>query len=221
MKILEPNYVWSAKLQTRGATDTVVLHHAAANGVDALTIHAWHKARGWSGIGYHYYVRKDGTIERGRPEWAIGGHTSGENYHTLGVCFEGNFETDTMPEAQIASGAELLADIFSRYREIATKKHGNYTATACPGKNFPFDTLHARARAIKVGAPDKAPITPSESAAVGEDKKSIPSDWARSATAKAISSGLFQGDGKGDYNWHDSVTREAFAVLMDRLGLLD
>jgi hypothetical protein len=43
----------------------------------AEQIHGWHLGNGWAGIGYHYVIRKDGTIERGRPEWAIGSHAYG------------------------------------------------------------------------------------------------------------------------------------------------
>ena len=48
-----------------------------------------------------------------------------------------------------------------------------------------------------------------------------PSEWAKEACQKAIESGLFQGDGYGNYNWHEPLTREMMAVLMDRLGLIN
>ena len=35
--------------------------------VDAKIIDKWHKERGWSGIGYHYVIKRDGQIELGRP----------------------------------------------------------------------------------------------------------------------------------------------------------
>ena len=47
---------------------------------------------GWAGIGYHYVIRKNGQVEIGRPDWAIGSHAYGENSHTIGVHVCGNFE---------------------------------------------------------------------------------------------------------------------------------
>ena len=99
---------WAHALTQRVVTDAVVLHHAAADG-SVEAVHSAHLVRGWAGIAYHYYVRKDGSVYRGRPEWAVGGHTSGENWHTLGVCFEGNYQKDTaMPAAQLAAEMQVL-----------------------------------------------------------------------------------------------------------------
>ena len=54
-------------LTTRLSTKKIVIHHTGNSGVDddlsAKTIHKSHQNIGWSGIGYHYVVRKDGSIE--------------------------------------------------------------------------------------------------------------------------------------------------------------
>ena len=34
---------------------------------------------GWDGIGYHKIIRRDGTLENGRPEFWVGAHTYGLN----------------------------------------------------------------------------------------------------------------------------------------------
>lgn len=141
MKIIEETYDWAYPLTKRRLTDCIVLHHEAASGFTAQQIHQVHLARGWSGIGYHYYVRKDGSVYRGRPETASGAHTEDENYHTIGICFEGNFETDVMGGVQMETGRELLADIRTRYPGVDVKKHRDFNATACPGKNFPFEEM--------------------------------------------------------------------------------
>ena len=44
---------------------------------DVEDIRAWHKAKGWSDIGYHYLIKIDGTIEAGRPLDKIGAHAKG------------------------------------------------------------------------------------------------------------------------------------------------
>ena len=60
--------------------------------ITAAEIHQWHIQRGWSGIGYHKVIRRDGTIEDGRPEYWPGAHVFGHNIDSLGVCLIGKDE---------------------------------------------------------------------------------------------------------------------------------
>lgn len=131
-----------ASLSERSYTDMIVLHHTGGNDIDASAkqIHGWHLKNGWSGIGYHYVIRKDGTIERGRPEWAIGSHAYGENSHTIGIHLSGDFEQAEPTAQQIEKCAMLIADIADRYglpidRETIVG-HGELMATDCPGTNL-------------------------------------------------------------------------------------
>ena len=75
---------------TREITETVL--HWTANYIDqahigAEDVHEWHLARGWSGCGYHYIIKRDGTIQRGRPINIVGAHTVdfGHNRYSIGV----------------------------------------------------------------------------------------------------------------------------------------
>lgn len=140
MKIIEKSYNWTQPPGTRLKTDYIVLHHMAGNG-SADDIHRSHLASGWSGIGYHFYVRKDGSVYRGRPISAVGAHAKGYNQVSVSVCFEGNFETEKMTDIQIKSGRELMAYLIGIYPYAAIKKHGEFNATACPGRYFPFDEI--------------------------------------------------------------------------------
>ena len=124
-----------------GNPNGIVLHHAAASNASVETVHGWHKGNGWIGIGYHFYVRKDGSVYRGRPENWVGAHTVGHNSTKLGICAEGNFETETMSEAQKNAIIELLAYLFGKYGNLKVYKHKDLNSTACPGKNYPFDAI--------------------------------------------------------------------------------
>ena len=142
MKIIETEYKWAMALTRRNATNGVVMHHAAATTCSAEDIHRWHLDNGWAGIGYHFFVRKDGSIYRGRPIDTVGAHTYGRNSDTIGVCFEGNFEKEEMPEAQKNAGVELVSWILELYPQITkVTKHMDHVATACPGKKFPFKEI--------------------------------------------------------------------------------
>lgn len=141
MTIIRPTYAWAYSLTPRTTTKRLILHHAATKSATPEQIHSWHLANGWSGIGYHYYVRKDGAVYVGRPENVKGAHCENCNSDSIGICFEGNFEAETMPAAQLEAGRELIADITCRYPGIAIGRHRDYGSTACPGKNFPFDGI--------------------------------------------------------------------------------
>ena len=54
----------------------------------AADIHRWHQERGFDGIGYHYFIRCDGHVETGRPEYWKGAHCRGHN-DKIGVCLAG------------------------------------------------------------------------------------------------------------------------------------
>ena len=141
MKIIEKSYLWSGILAQRPKTSFILLHHAAASGCTPDNIHTAHLKNGWAGIGYHFYVTKDGGVYRGRPIDKMGSHVSGYNSQCLGVCFEGNFETDTMSNAQLRAGQELVAYLKNLYPKAMIKRHRDLNATACPGRNFPFERI--------------------------------------------------------------------------------
>ena len=134
-------------LSERDTTDMIVLHHTG-NPVDddlsAEQIHASHLAKDWAGCGYHYIIRKDGTVELGRPEWAIGSHAYGENYHTIGIHLCGNFEFVKPTVAQIESAAYLIGWLCEKYgltpNDETVVGHRDLMPTACPGY-FAYEEL--------------------------------------------------------------------------------
>lgn len=102
MNIIEKDYNWAHELSARQVTNLIILHHAAAKSCTAADVHNWHLNRGWAGIGYHFFVGKDGSVTRGRPLWAVGAHAESCNWRSVGVCFEGDYQAETeMPAAQL------------------------------------------------------------------------------------------------------------------------
>lgn len=137
MKIIEKTYRWSGTLARRGVTRRIILHHAAAVTCSADQIHAWHLANGWSGIGYHFFVRKDGTVYRGRPEDTVGAHAGGSNSDSIGVCFEGSFDKEEMPAVQRRAGTELVAYLKKKYGVTTVQRHSDVNAHGVSGDPFP------------------------------------------------------------------------------------
>lgn len=142
MEIIKNSWKWNSPLQKRKSTLYIILHHSATISESVETVERSHKNNGWSGIGYHFYIRKDGSVYEGRPIDTIGAHTENYNSVSVGVCFEGNYETEqTMPEAQKKAGNELIKYILKNYPNLRIKKHKDFNSTACPGKYFPFDEI--------------------------------------------------------------------------------
>lgn len=60
--------------------------------VKAKDIDEWHKKRGFDGIGYHYVIRRNGKIEKGRDIDQAGAHAKGFNFCSIGVCLIGGID---------------------------------------------------------------------------------------------------------------------------------
>lgn len=144
-----------SQLSNRTKTDMVVIHHTGNPTDDNLSaeeINASHQAQGWTCIGYHYVIRKDGTIEEGRPHWTVGAHAYGDNDHTIGIHVCGNFEIGEPTQAQIESLAMLLANVCYDYGLPIDKDHvvahRDLMATACCGENLYNQLQIVRGKAI-------------------------------------------------------------------------
>lgn len=140
MEIIETNLTFGS-LSNRTDTRRIILHHAEASECSAEDIHRWHKNNGWAGAGYHFLVRKDGGIYRLRPEWALGAHAQGSNYDSLGICFEGAFNSEVMGSEQINAGHELIMYLLNKYGIDTVQCHRDVCATDCPGANFPYTEI--------------------------------------------------------------------------------
>lgn len=139
MNIIESNLKFNGEFQERSSINLIVLHHAAGDGT-VEQIHQEHLNKGWIGIGYHFYVRKDGSVYRGRPEIAIGAHCLGYNTNSIGICAEGNFMNEAMQEVQKQALKDLIAYLRFKYT-VDIKGHGELNATDCPGANYPLSEL--------------------------------------------------------------------------------
>ena len=103
----------------------------------ARQIDAWHRAKGWQMIGYHYVIRRDGSIEVGRPADMIGAHTSGQNSYSLGICYEGGLNetgkaADTRTPEQKATLLALLKHLKTLYPNATIHGHNEFARKACP-----------------------------------------------------------------------------------------
>lgn len=102
-------------------------------------INQWHKERGFkspSGIhcGYHYIVRRNATVERGRPDIEIGAHCEGKNSKTLGIVWVG----EKVPtEIQYKALVQVVHGLMVKYNVKIEKVQGHSEAAPESKKTCP------------------------------------------------------------------------------------
>lgn len=118
----------------------IILHCSATKEGRQFTakdIDQWHKQRGWKGIGYHYVILLDGTIQPGRPESEIGAHTVGQNSNSIGICYIGGLDADgkakdTRTDQQKEALHNLVSDLLKKYPGSTVHGHNEFANKACP-----------------------------------------------------------------------------------------
>lgn len=136
MNIIDVGLKFNSNMQYGNIPNKIVLHHAEASICTIQDIHSWHLANGWAGIGYHYFIRKDGSIYKGRQDNIIGSHCQGSNVGSIGICFEGNYMKETMPISQYNAGIDLIKYLRGKYGNLTIYGHKELFATECPGSKF-------------------------------------------------------------------------------------
>ena len=222
MQIIEEKYNWSGVFSNRSKTDYIVLHHAEAVKCTAQDVHSWHRANGWTGIGYHFFVRKDGTIYCGRPINVVGAHVQGMNSCSVGICAEGDYHTKekTMPQAQKKSIIELCQYLKKNYYPNAKiVGHREIGDSNCPGRYYPLDEIKNMkyTEVLTMEQYNELKSLIEKQAAEIADLKNINKqlvnvvqttmvydfnddnmpDWARPAVQAAMDCGAIQGDEQG------------------------
>ena len=132
--------------KTRTTTDLIIIHCSytpPSMDVGVETIREWHLARGWSDIGYHYVIRRDGPVEEGRQRDLQGAHTKGQNYRSVGVCLiggkaeDGDFDEFNYTQKQMVELEALVLDLADTYPGAQVAGHNEFSDKDCPCFNVP------------------------------------------------------------------------------------
>ncbi len=115
----------------------IVIHCSdtpAGMDIGVKEIDEWHKARGWDSCGYHYVIRRNGRLERGRLDGVVGAHVQGHNANSIGICMVGgghgvcNFTQQQWSELQT-----LIVELTLEYPDAAVCGHRDLNPEkACP-----------------------------------------------------------------------------------------
>jgi len=113
--------------------------------IGAKDIDRMHRLRGFRCIGYHYVIRRDGTVETGRPLTEPGAHVENWNHCSWGICLVGGVDSKLKPEAnftpaQLATLSNLVSELLRRAPHATVQGHRDFpnVAKACPS----FDVAH-------------------------------------------------------------------------------
>ena len=99
---------------------------------DVSVIDKWHKARGWNGIGYHYFIKKNGTLQQGRALNRVPAAQAGHNRGSIAICLHGLSKCQFTAE-QFATLQHLCMQINSAYAGgITFHGHTEVSAKSCP-----------------------------------------------------------------------------------------
>lgn len=117
-----------------------VIHCAATTpsmDIGKKEIDRWHRARGFFGIGYHFVIRRDGSLEEGRPLEKAGAHASGYNENSVGICLVGGIDEKGNPEnnftnAQWITLKRVITMLDQLYPNSKIVGHNELTNKACP-----------------------------------------------------------------------------------------
>ncbi len=131
---------FNLSVNKRSIKELIVHCSATPEGKDYSvdTIRQWHLQRGFSDIGYHYVIYRDGSIHIGRDESIIGAHCTGHNTNSIGVCYIGGCATDgktpkdTRTTEQKQSLVKLLKELKTKYPQVSIYGHRNFANKACP-----------------------------------------------------------------------------------------
>lgn len=137
-----------------GVTDITVHHSATPSTATAESFARYHvNSKGWAGIGYHFVIKADGTIQQTNDVVSWSYHNGFNNKNAIGVCLVGNFDQSYPTNEQIKSLEWLIKDLMNDSKLPNLKYvmgHKEYAgATSCPGSNFNTNYIRTRTKTKK------------------------------------------------------------------------
>lgn len=126
--------------------DMIVVHCSASPDymdIGTKEIRDWHiNGNGWSDIGYHYVIRRNGEIERGRPEEIAGAHARGVNSRSIGICWVGTNNISPEQEKSLVGLINLIRGKYNiKIENVKGHREAVQTTKTCPNLNM--DRLRA------------------------------------------------------------------------------
>ena len=117
----------------RKTTDYIIIHCSAtspSHNVDIRDVDRWHRAQQFRMVGYHYFIKRDGTLQTGRPLMDGGAHATGYNEKSVGVCMAGGVASDG-----VTPDANFTLAQWEQLTRIITELHEQFPGAKIIGHN--------------------------------------------------------------------------------------
>lgn len=122
------------------SNEEIILHCTATPinmTVTVKDVDRWHKEMGWDGVGYHFLILQDGTLQIGRNLNIAGAHCKGHNKTSIGIAYVGGIDAmgnsaDTRTKQQRATMRTLINVLKKIYPGIKVTTHNKYANKDCP-----------------------------------------------------------------------------------------
>ncbi len=126
----------------RAKTDYIVIHCSKTNPTENIGLRELdrkHRMKGFLRCGYHYVIKRDGTLQSGRDQDEPGAHCKGFNDRSIGICLIGGVDAEGNPEANYTEAQwdmleMTLQGLLPAYPDVAVVGHNElHRDNTCPG----------------------------------------------------------------------------------------
>ena len=126
----------------RKDTDYIIIHCAATKATqntDIKDVDRWHREQGWKMVGYHFFIKRDGTLQIGRSLMDGGAH-AGPSYNnrSVGICMAGGIGKDgktaenNFTGKQWATLEKLVRELHEQFPTAQVIGHRDVAPKDCP-----------------------------------------------------------------------------------------
>lgn len=152
MNIIQKNFHFLEPFESLEEVQNIIVHHTSRKNMTAEECHEFHqKERGWSGIGYNYFIEKNGWIIEGRGQY-VGAHAYGHNRTSIGICMTGDFDSETPTNEQWTSFLWLSGYMMKLYnlkpQHVLGHRELEGVQKSCPGKLLDMDEVRSQVREV-------------------------------------------------------------------------
>lgn len=114
--------------------DKVYIHCSASDNPlhdDIAIIRGWHLERGFVDVGYHFFIRRNGTVQAGRALEKIPAAQDGHNAGSIAICLHG-LEKSKFSKEQFRALTALCDEIQEVYPYVTFHGHCEVSRKTCP-----------------------------------------------------------------------------------------
>jgi N-acetylmuramoyl-L-alanine amidase len=223
---------------TKGRTNKIeyIVMHYTANDGDTDEGNANYFKNNNIKVSAHYFIDENSITESVKPEdiaYHIGNksyvHLKCRNYNSIGVemCSDKVNGRFTITEQTVKNAVDFVKLLMKQYNIPIENvlRHYDITYKKCPEPWVRNSELWINFKESLLKEDDEE-MTQEQFNQMYKNMLNTqngdkPSEYAKEACEKAKKKKIFNGDGKGNYDWQEPISKEQVAILLNNIGLLD